>query len=290
MLNEFDHLQLSYLRFVGGCSKHTARWVLLREFSATPIQSYWWKLIGKFWNNLVGNEDWLAHLALKESVQLSNVASGGTGYWAGKVIRLARSVGVELLRLMPNGQQQLDLVPVDLDDWNEAMRVFHDKVWHPVRYVTPDLLTGQHANLCCYFHWFKDSKSGPDVLSERGTRTFANHLSCVNISGCQFRNLVRFRCRGWPLVNNTNRTVDRCDRVCSHCAQLGHRHTEDERHVLLHCPKYNALRSKTCYLNLFENDDQGVPTRDINAVMTCGDQVQLARFLSEVWHMRFDQR
>lgn len=281
-LNEFDRLQLSYLRFVSGCSKTAPDWALLRDFSVTPIQQYWWRLVVRYWNDLLKHTDWLAHKALLESVQLAGAELDGR-FWAGRVLGHARSLRVFNLPVPPA------VGPLDGGDAEKAMASFHGRAWHHVRLVSPDQVIGKGARLCAYYHWFRDANTGTDKPSDRGTRTFAPHLSCTHVSTCHFRNLQRFRLGGWPLEVNVGRHhhIPRCDRVCPSCLHRdGSRVVEDERHVLLTCPHYDDIRAKDRFSGLFQHDTDDETDR-MNKTMNNVDTAALAALLSEIWHRRF---
>ena len=91
--------------------------------------------------------------------------------------------------------------------------------------------------------------------------------------------LMRWRLKVWPLRANTDTGTPRPLRVCRFCS-CGL--IEDEKHVLLECPAYTALREK------YGLTSGAVPLaqRPMRDVMMKFDQVKLASLLYDILQRR----
>ena len=120
-----------------------------------------------------------------------------------------------------------------------------------------------------YKHWFGLPSSGSKPLAWPGH-------SLIYIPWKQHRLLHRFRLCCWPLEANRPFGRPREQRVYRFCQN----EVEDERHVLLKCPKYAQART-----------DAGLPLEwDMARVMNEFDQLRLSALLSEIWYARFVAR
>lgn len=239
-----------------------------------PMQAPWVRLVGRFWNKLVSNPNWLAHEALVDNFRIS---SGGRidGFWCTNVLRIMQCLGQHVdhdcLQTNKFGEQQLQ----------GALNSFHDQVWWPVRYLSsPTVIQGAGSRLAAYYQWFCDERTGvhrPDALS--GTRTFAAHIAAHDICPSKFKTLMRFRLGCWHLRVNTGRfdRTPREQRLCTRCS-LGE--IEDEEHVLLRCSRYNTARA--AYAELFRGEG---PT--VSNVMNHSSQKLVAALVHQIYRLRF---
>ncbi|PNH07792.1 hypothetical protein TSOC_005721 [Tetrabaena socialis] len=88
---------------------------------------------------------------------------------------------------------------------------------------------------------------------------------------------MRFRLGCWPLeANRPETSVAREHRVCTRCEQGV---VEDEMHVLLECPEYEAARAALpCG-----------PGSEMRSTMVDSDPRQLAEALGRIWERRFGE-
>jgi len=141
--------------------------------------------------------------------------------------------------------------------------------------------------LCKYLNWVYDGSFGVHVRHrERGTRTFAPHMLRPEVMPFHHRVLARLRAGCWPLAVNSGRMqkVPRGERVCGHCRlNLNLQQVEDERHVLLECPKYDPIRAR--YHDLL--DPAARSGWSVKGLLSYASQTRLASFLFAVHKTRF---
>jgi hypothetical protein len=220
--NPFERLQLAYLRYISGASKHTPNWALLHEFSQSPIQLHWMKSVIRLWNRLAVNTQWLAHDAFCDNIRM--MVAGNEDCWAAKVIMCMAS-----LDMIPSSCDLSDPHCIGSLVFNEYLvcqKVIsrYSQVWDNL-HENPRLSPSEGARLCSYIRWF-------DFSIARNLK-FQNHLRLTDVPWGKHTCMMRFRLGCWDLQVNTGRfsgpvRVERCQRVCLCCDS---RIQEDEYHV-----------------------------------------------------------
>jgi hypothetical protein len=206
---------------------------------------------------------------LAESLSLSNGGLDGR-FWCGRVLYHIRQLGATC-------DVNDATMELDVDGLQDVMNSFFNRVWNPVRYLSPDMVS-EGVRMCMFHHWFVDEETGYDHLNDRGTKTFAGHLSNPHVSTHDFRILMRFRTGGWHLAVNTGRfnNISRHERLCEHCRGNGDDAVEDERHVLMQCPRYQHIRTR--FAALFDD------YTDMKLIINDG---RAFRLVLELWRERF---
>ena len=125
-----------------------------------------------------------------------------------------------------------------------------------------------------YKHWMGLSFEGGEAP------LWAPHCKCF-IPRALHQRLMSFRLCSWPLQVNKpyayGTVVPRSDRFCPSCnLQL----VEDERHVLLECPRYADDREEFGYSTVCSDSDMCTIMRDVDM------QLSLARLLDKIWRKR----
>ena len=216
-----------------------------------PVQADWARLTARWWHRVMRNPHWLAHKAMKESIQLScgRGASAGTPgsdcrFWYARFASSMHQLGLPVdnssaAAAAGNAFPEGSVVA--------ALHTLHGRSLAPYAGADPRLRRGAGAMRCKYVNWVYDGSFGAHVLHpERRTRTFAPHMRCVSIPQAHQRALARLRAGCWPIAVNAGRGegVDRPERVCAHCSTNGSHHVEDEMHVLCDCPRFANLRAR----------------------------------------------
>ena len=80
----------------------------------------------------------------------------------------------------------------------------------------------------------------------------------------------------------TDHDIARADRLCQLCRMRRTARLEDERHILLECPRYKRLRMMPLWQPLFLDGRH----TDMHAFMSQKDQVKLCHFVSAVLKRR----
>jgi hypothetical protein len=278
--NGFDQTTFSFLRFVSGCSTSTHRWILLHEHSMVPMQAHWLRHTVRWWRTMAGKPDWLAHKALKESISMSLGGGAGRVMWFSRFAECMSKVGLQFDSSSVDTVLATHFQDKAVED---ALHALHDRVWQQFRGADPRATAGPGSTLCRYENWVYDGSFGMHVPHpERGTRTFGAHTQSASIAPSRYRALARFRAGCWPIAVNAGRYegVERNDRICQHCNELGvWGCIEDEKHVLLECPRFADLRAR--FSSLFADDC------NMKAVLNHSDQPLLAELLYLMHQVRF---
>jgi hypothetical protein len=280
----WECMQLSFMRYVSGASKGTTRWAMLREFSWWPVALHWLKLVVRFWNRLVENDEWIAHDALSDNLALA--VEGSTSCWSYRFLSILQSIGLldssfyymqqmtmkeDVIKQVFRVRQEAvsGLLAMTLDEGGLIQKVkdyIFDKVWRPL-HLDPRLCPSDGAMACKYYRWFDP------VVGRDGCKTFGRHVSCCSIPRGKYMNLMRFRLGCWDLEVNMGKRVgvERHQRKCRVCNSG---QVEDEFHTVFECSEYDRIRSRM--ESVFT--DHSTMSNFFNQ----HDQAGVADFLSEV--------
>jgi hypothetical protein len=271
-------LQLTFLRHTAGAARPCHR-LLFAELGQAPMQAHWLSIVVNFWNRIVARPGSLVHATLVEELRMA-IESEGWGGWADQLLRFLRSLSIDVWEGVPEdaadpqarsawrASRKLDVGKIE-----KAMRQKLFAGWaHPRVAVLPaDFPEGTRQQpgikMSRYKHWMglEDSGSTPPSMPAHAKAFIPVRLHQL---------LMRFRMGCWPLSVNENTGVPRGQRVCQ-CCGMGA--IEDERHVLLECPKYAVARAP---LSCGPNDDMRTVMRD-------RPPRTLAEALRRIWVVRF---
>ena len=267
--SQVERLQLSYLRFISGCGKSTLLWALLREFSCKPMVLHWLNMVLRFWNRIVGHDEWLAKNALKANLVL--VRRGDVKCWSYGLLSCVRSLG-----LLPNDINLDDDSVFGLADHKfdiqgilKEVNVRIDTAIWLSTHENPRVCPSDGAVRCKYYRWFEHR------IGQEGCKTYGRHVTCCAILPHKHMNLMRFRLGNWKLAVNTYHNVERSLRTCGICKKQGC--VEDEYHVVFECAAYNQLRVQ--YYALFSHQTMADFFNQPN-------QTNISDFLFEVKRLR----
>jgi hypothetical protein len=276
-------LQWVFLKRCVG-AKAPARHVVFKELGQWPLHHYWLQLACGFWNRLVAAKDKPAG-AMYHDVLVADWALADTGAtrtlsrsplgrawavdsWACKMRCLLLALGHEWAPDV-HPTQQLLKVPAVLQLLENRLST----VWEPfVDPPDPRSYEGGDFKACVYAAWMLKAVV-PSAEEGNPTRYLSMALPLGHVHA-----LATLRACAWPLeiyracVNG--RRSARASRVCRCCSMQV---VEDERHVLLECPAYGAVRtgSGLCF-----------GTSDVRVFLATRPPGRLAAFVHSVKRVR----
>ena len=261
-----QHLILYFLRLCTGAHSKTSRWVLLANAGLQPLQVRWAVICATHWGNCASHPG-LPGQILRCDVDLFQ--HGNKNCWTYKFLKCMCDIG--LLPTLPLATLQ-HTIPIDtiLDmrfsatAITEGFTTTYDRLHGD---LAPDPRTAPSTGIALskYYAWFA-SKSLP-------------HLTLYDSDNCT-RTLHRFRVGSTPLRTNDFRLhhQPRALRVCRLCTTDL---MEDERHILLECPAYSALRNRSRLRSAFLQPGLTMPQ-----LMGSSDQSALARLIQAILRLR----
>ena len=250
--NPVQRLQTTLLRQVGGVSIRNSVPVklLMAEFGCRPVSWQWCKLVCRYWDRLVSQSTY-PYLQDAFRADLEMACNPGAGHvrcsaWCSDVLCMLSWCDpeyVDELRSVVSRREWNQLEPLDIEhimeQWQQAWWVWPDTVGDP-------RVTGGVEQV--YASWMSGDVSQA-----------ANYVvnDCFVQSG-HLRNLVQFRVGAHKLQVVVGRWAKLSrqsgGRSCRWCApsvgnaregpNLRNGWIEDEKHVLLECPRYCNIRRR----------------------------------------------
>jgi hypothetical protein len=286
-----EHVQLDFLRFVGGVNRTAPNWVLLQEFNVQPIQAHLVVCVVRMWNGFRGRSHVLAAHVAKADLRL--MLQGVDQCWSYKLCKflatLGKHTGTSLLEAQ-HAAPFLSNTPFHESafDYFWNLRLDSDRVCSMIhtfwRNRICNSLLGNPRTTVTYpkFHAYVDWV-GLRKVDERPP-----HLSRV-MNHAHQTCLLRFRLGCWYIleVNKDRKKKQgqrrpRAQRLCTKCNR---RCVEDELHVLMECPYYHAIRVQ--YPDLFPSRTRRTETgARMQSVLNHNDQVRLAACIYQIWIKR----
>jgi hypothetical protein len=242
------------------------------ELSQLPLQHHWATLVLRFWNTLVHQRDSVYHAAFRSDIRMGLVRSVG---WFHDVLKFLKDLGYDQL---PNHNiESFD----SLVDWysthvlpvNDLLSAMADKlmgIWNTpgLALMNPRTYTGPgHGSICRYLR-----QMGLPNSCAKGDGSYAAlPHTWLALPAKQHTGLMRFRVGSTAFAANQHhlgRAAADC--ICVACQRSGRgSHIEDEKHVLMECPEYAAIRAAFAHSLPFSGGD-------MLEVMNCDNQRALA--------------
>jgi hypothetical protein len=258
--------------------------IIVSYLSQLPMQHHWAGLVFRFWNHLVKRDSSLCHNAFKSDIVLALTCGVG---WVHEVLVFLKSLDFDGLPNHEEFSNTAELVDayaslrLPVGDLLTTMADRLMEAWHEpglALVVDPRTYNGPSGALVCnYLNYM-----GVAQVAWRGKgRLEPLPHTKIAMNRSARTALMRFRLGTWDLaVHRTcNGQRRRGERVCLICAQQGHGSViQDEKHVVLECRAFQALRDQYCDRLPFNSDCDN----KMLAVMTCQDQKSLAAFLEQL--------
>lgn len=266
--NKMVQVQRDFLQYIAGVKKVPYR-LLFREFGQYPLHVHWAKLVFRFWNNIVRKPGSIHHHVLRDEIRLaigSNLEGKG---WGALVLKVLQLLGhFEGISPTMSVDEQVDLISVmELDVGalvDELISRFDDDWGSSRLQIDPrDFVSdGQQpgVKMCRYEQWMEP----------------ASHCS-IYIPRKHHVSLMRFRLCVWETEVNRPTGRARSDRKCPACHIDGA--IEDEKHILLECPRYADLRADLWTLGVASN-------ASMKQVMCLDNQKALAGIVHRMYGSR----
>lgn len=256
--------QIAFMRRVVGAALPSHR-LLFAELGQLPLQHHWAGLVLRHWNSMSSQPQSLVHTAFCADLKLALQGEGTC--WSAKVLHFLSQLQWQH---QPEGWANMSLdehiqhyaklqLPVDrlLEDYADVLM----RPWRTPELAFANPRTFQVEDydnvpsMVCRYSSYMGA-----MTSDKHKPLPAPHAHLVTLRS-HHTSLMRFRLGVWDLEVNRPHGRERRDRVCRLCeGRDGQRVIEDECHVLLECPAYDALRHASEHACIFENADSMLQT------------------------------
>lgn len=289
-----EHVQLDFLRFVGGVNRSAPNWVLLQEFNVQPIQAHLVTCIVRMWNSFRERQHLMAALVAKADLRL--MLQGVDQCWSYKLCKFLATLGKHTDTSLLEVQHAAPFL---------SNASFHESSFE---YFWNLRLDSDH--ICGLMHKFWRNRICNSLLGNaRTTVTYPKFHAYVEWVGLrkaderpphlsQVMNhahqtcLLRFRLGCWSILevnkDRKKKQGQRRPRAQRLCIKCNRRCVEDELHVLMECPFYHTIRTQ--YSNLFPARTRRIETgANMQSVLNHDDQVKVAACIHQIWTKRMEQ-
>ena len=203
-----------FMRSLLGVGRKAKMVAVLHECGAPPLRLYWWRLIIRFWNHLVGHNSSLIKLALE-----ADRVHPGSKTWSGKLRKAAihNKAATAFGAIVVGSKMEVGLVLRDVRD--EFIRGYGDVS-----------LRSREHRFVLSFYWAciqKQPRVGISNLFELKKPDYFK----VALGLTARSHLARFRLRTFGLRFSKSAWVNSVGRDCPLCANS----IQDEEHVLFEC-------------------------------------------------------
>ena len=242
-----------FMRSLIGVGRKAKMAAVLQECGVAPLKLYWWRLVIRFWNHLVGHNS-----PLIQSVLEADRHYPGSKTWSGKLrkaavhIKAATAYGA----ITMGSKMEVGLVLRDVQD--EFIRAQGDVSLH----------YREHRSVLS-FYWSciqSQPRVGISSLFERKKPDYFK----VALGSVARSHLARFRLRSFGLRFSKSAWVNNLGRECPLCNQG----VQDEEHALFECSFEGVVALRARFQCLFAG--QTLRT------FLCQNPKTLAKFLIEL--------
>ena len=284
---EHEQLHIDFLRRAVGVRDSTPTSILMAELSRTPIWMGWLTQCVGFWNRVgdLPEGDLVAWCTMHGGVaQLDSpphprhqAPHGGS--WIAqfsqclidlKVIRKASDL-VEARVGQPNTLHYVDPAQV-----GGALHAWERTALQPSTQDPRGVTSSANFKLVTYSAWFAPHEGW------EASKAFTSFLN----NKVDIANVARMRMGSHNLNIETQRwggKVPRAQRLCT-CCDMDK--VEDEKHFLLECPLYDALRATWCCSTGFTLAGSGIMMRTVVNWQSMADWLAFARYIKSALKLR----
>lgn len=257
--NKLQVKHLGFLKRVLKVKNSAVSWAVLRECAQEPLQFYWFRAVGRFWNSMVRCNSITLRAVLKADVALGN--SGCVRCWS----RQFKDAMSDLRSANELRDCLWSFKEMNLSRLAADVRFRHHTVWREAEGQDPRSYRKKSA---VYHNWFglplrEYSESKPSAR-------VPSYLT-VNLNRKVMRDVSRFRLRAHGLKCETG-LYDRDTHICDVC-DIGE--VQDEIHVVFRCTCPFLVELRQAYGHLF----RGLHRCDLKA-FTNQNSVDVYKFLS----------
>ena len=257
--NRLQVKHLSFLKRILKVKSSAVNWAVLRECAQEPLQFYWFRAVGRFWNSMVRSNSNTLRSVLKADIVLGN--SGCDRCWS----RQVKDAMVDLRSASEFKECLWSFREVNLSKLAADVRFRHHAVWREAEGQNPRTYRKKSA---VYHNWF--GLPLKEYSESRPSARLPLYLT-VNLNRKVVRDVSRFRLRAHGLKCETG-LYDRSSHICDLCDSS---EVQDELHVVYRCrcPFFVQLRQD--YRHLF----RGLCRYNLKA-FTNQDHIDVCKFLS----------
>lgn len=234
--NKLQVKHLTFLKRVLRVKNSAPNWAVLRECAQEPLQFYWFRAAGRFWNSMVHSNSNTLRSVLKADICLGN--DGCDRCW----FRQFRDAMADLRSVSEFWACLSSFKKLNLYKLASDVRYRHHAVWREVQGQDPRVYRKKSA---VYHTWF--GLPLRDYSESRPSAHMPSYLS-LNLNRKVIRDVSRFRLRAHGLKCEKGLYgSDRNELICDLC-ESGE--VQDELHVVFRCscPFLAQLRRDYAYL------------------------------------------
>jgi len=257
--NRLQVKHLGFLKRILKVKSSAVNWVLLRECAQEPLQFYWFRAVGRFWNSMVRCNSNTLRAVLKADIVLGN--SGCDRCWSRQV-----KDAMQDLRSASEYKECLQSFrEINLSQLASDVRFRHHTVWREAEGQDPRTYRKKSA---VYHNWF--GLPLKEYSESRPSARLPLYLT-VNLNRKVVRDVSRFRLRAHGLKCETG-LYDRSTHICDLCDSG---EVQDELHVVYRCACPFLVQLRQDYRHLF----RGLCRYHLKAFVN-QDSVDVCKYLS----------
>jgi hypothetical protein len=257
--NKLQVKHLCFLKRILKVKNSAVSWAVLRECAQEPLQFYWFRAVGRFWNSMVRCNSNTLRAVLKADITLGN--SGYDRCW----YRQVKDAMVDLRSANELKDCLWNFKEMDLSKLASDVRFRHHAVWREAEGQDPRVYRKKSA---VYHNWF--GLPLKEYSESRPSARLPLYLT-INLNRKVVRDVSRFRLRAHGLKCESG-LYDRSTHVCDRCDSG---EVQDEMHVVYRCMCPSIVQLRQEYGHIF----RGVRRYDLKA-FTNQDNIDVYKFLS----------
>ena len=233
--NKLQVKHMGFLKRILKVKDSAVNWAVLRECAQEPLQFYWFRAVGRFWNSMVCSNSNTLRSVLKADVALG--FNGCDKCWS----RQVKDAINDLRSANEFRECLLSFKEINISKLASDVRFCHHAVWREAEGQDPRTYRKKSA---VYHNWFglplKEYSEGKPSVRLPWYLTISLNRKVV-------RDVGRFRLRAHGLKCETG-LYDRSSHICDLC-DLGE--VQDEVHVVYRCTCPFLVQLRQDYRHLF---------------------------------------